>query len=128
MPTNFVAKLSRHQNVRSLGSYKSASIQHQRRMAFTLSRLSNVRQTSGSSTFLTPFVWIFIRKNQVKVLLQKNEQLKAVRHIPWSYVRELFSHESVQKIVSKSETSHKHQESHFGRTLVLNHLLTSVFM
>ena len=35
---NYVAQLSGHRNLKSLDSYKSASIQHQRRMSLALSR------------------------------------------------------------------------------------------
>ena len=38
VPENYVAQLSGHRNLKSLDSYKSASIQHQRRMSLALSR------------------------------------------------------------------------------------------
>ena len=40
VPENYVAQLSGHRNLKSLDSYKSASIQHQRRMSLALSRSS----------------------------------------------------------------------------------------
>ena len=40
VPGNYVAQLSGHRNLKSLNSYKSASIQHQRRMSLALSRSS----------------------------------------------------------------------------------------
>ena len=83
VPVNCVAQLSGHQNVKSNDSYKSASIQHQQRMSFTLSRMANVRQTSASSSFLTSSLKIFIGMNQVKALLQKV--------ISWEFSMELSS-------------------------------------
>lgn len=38
VPENYVAQLSGHNNLKSLDAYKSASIQHQRRMSLALSR------------------------------------------------------------------------------------------
>ena len=38
VPENYVAQLSGHRNLKSLDLYKSASIQHQRRMSLALSR------------------------------------------------------------------------------------------
>ena len=72
-PVNCAAQLSGHQNVKSLGSYKSTSIQHQR-MSFTLSRLANVRQPSASSSFLTSFVDIH-QKEPSKSVATKSDHL-----------------------------------------------------
>ncbi|KAK3703834.1 hypothetical protein QZH41_012445 [Actinostola sp. cb2023] len=38
VPENYVAQLSGHRNLKSLDAYKSASVNHQRRMSFALSR------------------------------------------------------------------------------------------
>ena len=41
VPTNYVAQLSGHKNVKSLDAYKTASIDHQLHMALVLSRFSD---------------------------------------------------------------------------------------
>ena len=57
VPENYVAQPSGHRNLKSLDSYKSASIQHQRRMSLALSRsatttseLQSVGNTQATST------------------------------------------------------------------------------
>ena len=44
VPEIYVTQLSRHRNLKSLDSYKSASIQHQRRMSSALSRSTSTSE------------------------------------------------------------------------------------
>ena len=52
IPVNYVAQLSGHKNLKSLDSYKSASVSHQRKMSLVLSRTSQ-QQSTRSSTMPT---------------------------------------------------------------------------
>lgn len=49
VPVNYVAQLSGHRNLKSLDSYKSASVDHQRKMSFVLSR-ANQQYVQSSDT------------------------------------------------------------------------------
>ena len=50
VPENYVAQLSGHNNLKSLDSYKTASIQHQRRMSLALSRSASATTTEAADT------------------------------------------------------------------------------
>ena len=50
VPVNYVAQLSGHKNLKSLDSYKTASISHQRKMSLVLSRTSQQQSMRSSST------------------------------------------------------------------------------
>ena len=49
VPVNYVAQLSRHKNLKSLDSYKAASVEHQRKMSLILSRSGFGEQGTLSS-------------------------------------------------------------------------------
>ena len=63
---NYVAQLSGYWNVKSLHSYKSASIQHQRRMLFTMNCSANVRAISASLSSLPSVVDIHQKESKSK--------------------------------------------------------------
>ena len=50
VPVNYVARLSGHKNLKSLDSYKVASVDHQRHMSLVLSRSTNEASHGLSST------------------------------------------------------------------------------
>ena len=50
VPANYVAQLSGHKNLKSLDSYKSASLLHQRKMSLVLSRSEHVKSTTSTAT------------------------------------------------------------------------------
>ena len=50
VPTNYVAQLSGQKNLKSLDSYKSASLLHQRKMSLVLSRSEHVKSTTNTAT------------------------------------------------------------------------------
>jgi hypothetical protein len=52
VPTNFVAQLSGHKNLKSLDAYKMASVTHQRQMSRILSCSASDRPTSSASSLL----------------------------------------------------------------------------
>ena len=47
---NYVSQLSGHKNLKSLDSCKSASLRHQRKMSFMLSRSEHVKSTTSTAT------------------------------------------------------------------------------
>ena len=49
-PSNYVAQLSGHKNLKSLDSYKSASLDHQRKMSLVLSRSEHVQHSTSTTT------------------------------------------------------------------------------
>lgn len=53
VPENYVAQLSGHRNLKSLDSYKSASIQHQRRMSLSLSRSTTTSEFQAAGNAKT---------------------------------------------------------------------------
>ena len=53
IPSNFVALLSGHKNLKSLDAYKTASVTHQRQMSRILSCSASDRPTSSSTSSLT---------------------------------------------------------------------------
>ena len=69
---------------------------------------------SGKNRVPLTSLFIFIRKNQVKVLLQN--AISWPMHIPKSWALEMFFqviNSPVTKMSCKSQTSPKHQDSHF---------------
>ena len=50
VPANYVAQLSGHKNLKSLDSYKSASLLHQRKMSLVLSRSKHMEHTTSTTT------------------------------------------------------------------------------
>ena len=52
IPTNYVAQLSGHKNLKSLDSYKTASRDHQRKMSNVLSRSSTSHRPNNSDSML----------------------------------------------------------------------------
>ena len=54
VPENYVAQLSGHRNLKSLYSYKSASIQHQRRMSLALGHSTTSSELQGVDNTQTP--------------------------------------------------------------------------
>lgn len=50
VPANYVAQLSGQKNLKSLDSYKSASLLHQRKMSLVLSRSEHVKSTINTAT------------------------------------------------------------------------------
>ena len=50
VPTNFVAQLSGHKNLKSLDAYKTASVTHQRQMSRILSCSASDRPASSASS------------------------------------------------------------------------------
>lgn len=50
VPSNYVAQLSGHKKLKSLDSYKSASLNHQRKMSLVLSRSEHVQQNTNTTT------------------------------------------------------------------------------
>jgi hypothetical protein len=50
IPTNYVAQLSGHKNLKSLDSYKTASRDHQRKMSNVLSRSSTSHRPNNSDS------------------------------------------------------------------------------
>ena len=50
VPANYVAQLSGHKNLKSLDSYKSASLLHQRKMSLVLTRSEHVKSTANTAT------------------------------------------------------------------------------
>ena len=50
VPANYVAQLSGHKNLKSLNSYKSASLPHQRKISLVLSRSEHMEHTTSTTT------------------------------------------------------------------------------
>ena len=50
VPANYVAQLSGHKNLKSLDSYKSESLLHQRKMSLVLTRSEHVKSTANTAT------------------------------------------------------------------------------
>lgn len=50
VPSNYVAQLSGHKKLKSLDSYKSASLNHQRKMSLVLSRSEHVQHNTSTTT------------------------------------------------------------------------------
>ena len=50
VPVNYVAQLSGHKNLKSLDSYKCASLLHQRKMSLVLSRSEHMEHNIGTTT------------------------------------------------------------------------------
>ena len=50
VPANYVAQFSGHKNLKSLDSYKSATLLYQRKMSLVLSRSEHVKFTSSTAT------------------------------------------------------------------------------
>ncbi|KAL9953741.1 hypothetical protein ACROYT_G041203 [Oculina patagonica] len=50
VPPNYVAQLSGHKNLKSLDSYKSASLTHQRKMSLVLSRSEHMEHNASTTT------------------------------------------------------------------------------
>ena len=50
LPANYVAQLSGHKNLKSLDSYKSASLLHQRKISLALSRSEHMERTTNTTT------------------------------------------------------------------------------
>ena len=50
VPSNYVAQLSGHKNLKSLDSYKSASLNHQRKMSLVLSFSEHVQHNTSTTT------------------------------------------------------------------------------
>ena len=74
VPGNYVAHLNDDPNLKILDSYKSPSVQHQRRMSFTPSPSANVRATRASSSSFTSFVDIH-QKEKSQSLAVKSDKL-----------------------------------------------------
>ena len=50
VPVNYVAQLSGHKNLKSLDSYKAASVEHQRKTSYVLSRSGEQSSMHSSTT------------------------------------------------------------------------------
>ena len=105
------AQLSDYQKMKSLDSYKSVSIQLQRRMSFTLSRLANVLATSE---FPYRICWYSSERTKSKRCYRMSSVGQCI--FQRGYVLELFFQVincPVIKTSCKSVISRKHQESYF---------------
>lgn len=52
VPVNYVAQLDGHKNLKSLHSYKAASIEHQRKMSYILNRSGEQSMQSSTTSSL----------------------------------------------------------------------------
>lgn len=95
VPANFVAQLSGHKNLKSLDSYKTASVVHQQRMSHILSRSSQQFSTSSQSNAQ------FTTVNQPSTSMTISPQVTSIEtstKSPLPSASSLFSGSSIGKI------------------------------
>ena len=108
LPGNYVAHQNECPNLKVLDSFKSPSVQHQRRLSFTLSPSANVRATRPSSSSFTSFICIR-RKEPSQNLAVKSDKLSIFHgaKLENCFLKIQNMNGSLTKMASKLETSRK---------------------